>query len=87
MNTLTRTKTNKPLQFPSMLSLAVDVSFDKTNLHIRLLDGREISVPLAWFPKLQKASASSRKKWRLIGHGIGIHFEDIEENFSRGALL
>ena len=87
MNTLTRTKINKTLQVPSILSLAVDLSFDKTNLHIRLLDGREISVPLSWFPKLQKASVSSRKKWRLIGHGIGIHFEDIDEDISIDALL
>ena len=42
-------------------------------MHIRLLGGREISIPLAWFPKLRDATPEQRNKWRLIGRGIGIH--------------
>ena len=56
-------------------------------MHIRLLDGREISIPLAWFPKLRDATPGQRNKWRLIGRGIGIHWEDIDEDISIGSLL
>ena len=56
-------------------------------MHIRLLDGREISIPLAWFPKLRDATPEQRNKWRLIVRGIGIHWEDIDEDISIGSLL
>lgn len=56
-------------------------------MHIRLLDGREISIPLAWFPKLRDATPEQRNKWRLIGRGIGIRWEDIDEDISIGSLL
>lgn len=75
----TSVKTNQPL--------AVDISFDETMFHIRLLDGREISVPLEWFPRLRNASARQRKNWRLIGKGIGIHWNDLDEDISIPALL
>ena len=66
---------------------ADDVRFDATMMHIRLLDGREISVPLEWFPRLRDATAKQRKKWRLIGQGIGIHWDDFDEDISVPALL
>ncbi|MBI4713488.1 MAG: DUF2442 domain-containing protein [Planctomycetes bacterium] len=68
-------------------SLAVNISFDATMFHIRLLDGREISVPLEWFPRLRDASVRQRKNWRLIGKGIGIHWNDLDEDISIAALL
>jgi hypothetical protein len=68
-------------------SLAVDIRFDAEMIHIRLLDGREISVPLQWFPRLRDASAAQRKKWRLIGKGVGIHWETLDEDISVAALL
>lgn len=68
-------------------SLAVDVRFDATMMHIRLLDGREISVPLEWFPRLRDATSKQRKKWRLIGQGIGIHWDSLDEDISVPALL
>lgn len=68
-------------------SFAEDVRFDATMMHIRLLDGREISVPLEWFPRLRDATAKQRKKWRLIGQGIGIHWDDFDEDISVPALL
>jgi len=46
--------------------LVVDVSFTTDMLHVVLADGRKVSVPLAWFPRLQKATAKQRKSWRLI---------------------
>jgi hypothetical protein len=68
-------------------SLAADVRFDKDKIHVRLRDGREISVPLGWFPKLKEASPKQRKNWRLIGKGIGIHWPDLDEDISVSALL
>lgn len=66
---------------------ASEVWFDASMIHIRLLDGRELSVPLEWFPRLRDATDEQRKKWRLIGKGVGIHWEDIDEDISVASLL
>lgn len=68
-------------------AMAVEVRFDAHLMHVRLLDGREISVPIEWFPKLRQATSEQRKKWRLIGKGIGIHWEALDEDISVAALL
>lgn len=68
-------------------AMAAEVWFDSDMMHVRLLDGREISVPVEWFPKLRNASEKKREKWRLIGKGVGIHWEDIDEDISVAALL
>jgi hypothetical protein len=68
-------------------AMASDVWFDSLMMHIRLLDGREISVPLDWFPRLRDATDEQRKNWRLIGRGIGIHWEDIDEDVSVESVL
>jgi hypothetical protein len=67
--------------------LAVNVSFMADMLKVALADGREVSVPLAWFPRLQKATAKQRKNWRLIGGGVGIHWESVDEDISVERLL
>jgi len=56
-------------------------------LHVQLLDGREISVPLEWFPKLRDATEKQKANWRLIGKGVGIHWEDMDEDLSVAGLL
>ena len=56
-------------------------------LRVDLSDGRSISVPLSWYPRLLHASAGERKRWRLIGKGVGIHWEDIDEDISVEGLL
>jgi Protein of unknown function (DUF2442) len=68
-------------------TLAVDVNCLADNLQVLLADGREIFVPLVWFPRLQKATEQQRKNWRLIGGGIGIHWEDVDEDISVSSLL
>ncbi|MBI2848341.1 MAG: DUF2442 domain-containing protein [Chloroflexi bacterium] len=68
-------------------AMASEVWFDSDMMHVRLLDGREISVPIEWFPKLRDATEVQRKKWRFIGKGIGIHWEDIDEDISIASLL
>ena len=67
--------------------LAVDVSFPNDCLHVRLADKREITVPLTWFPHLKNATAKQRKQWRLIGGGMGIRWEDLDEDISVESLL
>jgi hypothetical protein len=52
-----------------------------------LVDGREIFVPLVWSPRLQKVTPEQRKEWRLIGGGIGIHWEAVDEDISVESLL
>jgi hypothetical protein len=67
--------------------LAIDVRFSDDALHVRLSDSREISVPLEWFPRLRDATPEQRRHWRLIGRGIGIHWEDVDEDISVASLL
>jgi len=67
--------------------VAVDVSFTADALHVVLADGREVSAPLAWFPRLNEAAAPQRVNWRLIGGGIGIHWPDLDEDISVESLL
>jgi hypothetical protein len=67
--------------------LAVNATCTDDALTVALVDGREITVPLAWFPRLQKATQVQRKNWRLIGGGIGIHWEDVDEDISAESLL
>lgn len=67
--------------------LASKVWFNKDMLFVKLQDGREIGVPLLWFPRLRKASEEQLNEWRLIGNGVGIHWESIDEDISIAALL
>jgi hypothetical protein len=67
--------------------LAVDVSFTRDALRVVLADGREVSAPIEWFPRLRNATETQRKDWRLIGRGIGIHWEEIDEDISVESLL
>ena len=66
---------------------AVDVAIDNDALHFVLEDGREITVPLAWFPRLRDASETQRKNWRLIGKGIGVHWPEIDEDIAVETLM
>ena len=68
-------------------ALAVDVKCLKDSLQVFLVDGREISAPLVLFPRLHKATEQQRRNWRLIGGGIGIHWEDVDEDISVNSLL
>ena len=67
--------------------LATDVYFCNNSLHVVLADGREVSAPLEWFPRLRDATVEQRKKWRLIGDGVGIHWEEIDEDIETESLL
>ena len=66
---------------------AVDVTVDASAVHFVLADGREISAPLAWFPRLRDATAEQRQHWRLIGAGTGVHWPDIDEDIAVATLM
>ena len=66
---------------------AQHVKVTTDTLTVDLIDGRTTSVPLAWFPRLLHGSASERNNWRLIAHGEGIHWTDLDEDISVEGLL
>lgn len=67
--------------------IASDVWFEDQKLFIRLDDGREIAVPIEWFPSLRDATDKQRNNWRLIGGGEGVHWKDLDEDILVEALL
>ena len=65
----------------------MDVQVLDAELVLRLSDGRTVSAPLAWFPRLLHGTAEQRNNWRLIGKGVGIHWPDLDEDLSTEGLL
>jgi hypothetical protein len=63
------------------------VEFSEGYLVVGLRDGRRISVPLAWYPRLATASAAERAHWEICGGGYGIHWPDLDEDLSTAGLL
>ncbi len=68
-------------------ALAAAVSFDANNMWVELTDGRQLGVPLAYFPRLAKASPAQRKNYLISGGGRGLHWDDLDEDISVPALL
>mgnify|MGYP001361164383 CR=1 FL=1 len=66
---------------------AKGVYFKDSRFYVLLADEREISVPLSWFPRLLHATDEQRDAWELIGQGVGIHWEAIDEDISVAGLL
>lgn len=65
----------------------LDVRFDDHRLIVDLMDGRTISVPLAWYPRLADATPEQRAHWEKCGGGYGIHWPDMDEDLSTEGLL
>ena len=66
---------------------AQDVHLSDDELTVSLSDGRTLSVPLAWFPRLLHATRNQRDEWELLGDGEGIHWPQIDEDLSVSGLL
>ena len=64
-----------------------DVRLTDDDLSVDLADGRTITVPLAWFPRLLHATTEQRDNWRIAGGGYGIHWPDVDEDLSSEGLL
>ncbi|NTW84495.1 MAG: DUF2442 domain-containing protein [Chlorobiaceae bacterium] len=69
------------------VSAVEHVTVTSDALAVDLSDGRSITVPLAWYPRLMNATESERQNWRLIGKGYGIHWEELDEDISVEGLL
>jgi hypothetical protein len=70
-----------------MRTIARKVSINDNELIMLLADGRKISVPLAWFPRLLHATTDQRQNFELLGEGEGIHWPDVDEDLSVAGLL
>lgn len=66
---------------------AIDVKVSDDALMVTLMDGRRLSVPLNWFPRLSTASSKERSNFELLGGGVGIHWPDIDEDLSVEGLF
>ena len=66
---------------------ARDVSVSEDTLTVELQDGRTLSAPVAWYPRLLHGTPAERRHWRLIGNGLGIHWRDLDEDISIEGLL
>ena len=78
--------TSSARELPST-PLASAVSVTDESLMVELVDGRTLTVPLVWFPRLLHASAAERANWRLIGRGEGIHWPALDEDISIDGLV
>jgi len=76
-----------PVSAVKVDATAVDLMVTDERLTVTLADGRELSAPLAWFPRLLEATPAQRQKWRLIGRGQGVHWPDVDEDISIASLL
>jgi hypothetical protein len=79
--------TSSPPAKPVVSARAIGVRFTDDLLYVRLEDGREIGVPLAWFPRLSAATPEQRANWQLLGRGVGLHWPDVDEDLSVASLL
>lgn len=70
-----------------MNTLATSLDFDEHTMWVNLADGRRLGVPLAWFPRLLKASKEERLDFEISGGGKGLHWDSLDEDISVAALL
>ena len=77
--------TSSPLELRQVAARDVHVADDALVVH--LADGRTLSVPLAWYPRLAHATSTERANWRFIGRGEGIHWPDLDEDINVEGLL
>ena len=68
-------------------AFAQDVRVSDELLTVELVDGRSVSVPISWYPRLAHGTPEERRNWRLIGRGEGIHWTDLDEDIRVEALL
>lgn len=64
-----------------------NVNFTEDTISVELMDGRTISVPLAWYPRLFNATLEQRNQWEICGGGYGLHWEEIDEDISTEGML
>ena len=73
--------------FEARTPLAADVKFTDNLMSVTFSDGRALSVPMAWYPRLSHGTAQERSNWRIVSNGSGIHWPDLDEDISIRNLL
>jgi hypothetical protein len=66
---------------------ATDLRFERARVVVTLADAREVSVPLAWYPTLKKASPSQRGRWTMLGSGLGFHWPALDLDLSVAGIV
>lgn len=84
---MSSSKKSTTVKSDAWIEEATDVEFNSDMMIVSLKDGREIRVPLEWFPRLRDATEEERSNWRLIGNGSGIHWPDMDEDLSVPDLI
>lgn len=84
---MSSSKRSTTIRSDEWIEEAIDVGFEQEMMVVSLRDGREIRVPIEWFPRLRDASDDERSNWRLIGNGSGIHWPDIAEDIKVPNLI
>jgi hypothetical protein len=69
------------------VALAKLVEFDEDGMLVTFMDGRVLSVPLVWFPRLRQATVQQRSKYEIAGGGISLHWPELDEDISIAGLL
>ncbi|MBA2703611.1 MAG: DUF2442 domain-containing protein [Blastocatellia bacterium] len=87
MSTLVSNEANSQRAFVPTTALAKSVNFDEDMMHVLLTDGRRVSVPIAWFPLLLKASPEQRMKCEIGSGGTSLHWSELDEDLSMAGLL
>ena len=87
MSTSANINSKRTRAFVPTSALAKSLSFDDAMMHVTFFDGRILSVPLAWFPLLRNATPEQRANYEIGGGGIGLHWENLDEDLSIAGLL
>jgi hypothetical protein len=87
MSTFVGTDAKSQRAYVLTTALAKSLDFDEDMLHVLLTDGRRISVPIAWFPLLLRASPEQRTKYEIGGGGTSLHWPELEEDLSVAGLM
>ena len=87
MSTLINTDAKSQRDYVPTSALAKSVSFDEEMMHVSLTDGRRISVPITWFPLLQKATPEQRSRCEIGGGGVSLHWPELDEDLSVTGLM
>ena len=66
---------------------ALSVSFNESAIIVELIDGRTISVPLTWYPRLSQATTFQLQDWELLGNGEGIHWPQLDDDRRLGSIV
>ena len=87
MSTLISTDAKSQRAYVPTSALAMSVSFDEEMMHVSLTDGRQISVPIIWFPLLRQATPEQRSNYEIGGGGTSLHWPDLDEDLSVAGLM